>query len=90
MIYTYSVPDEDTVEEFKFNWNGLPVLRDGKGKEQIFIYNCAAGEWEYLSSSAYENTADYIDGSSRIKLNLRLTAEGEWPDPGIEVKGGGK
>lgn len=90
LIYTYSVPDEDTVEEFKFNWNGLPVLRDGKGKEQIFIYNCAAGEWEYLSSSAYENTADYIDGSSRIKLKLRLTAEGEWPDPGIEVKGGGK
>ena len=90
MIYTYSVPDEDTIEELKFTWDGLPVLRDGKGREQIFIYNCAAGEWEYLSSSAYENTADYIDGNSRLKLKLRLTAEGEWPDPGIEVKGGGK
>lgn len=82
------MPDSEYISNFKFNWNGLPILRDVQGREQIFIFNTAAGQWEYLSSSPYENAGDYTDDNGKLKIKLIVTEEGDYLDPRIEVKGG--
>ncbi len=90
IIYTYAMPDRETVSEFNFDRNETYADVDGYGREQIYIYNVLEDNWENLSYESYTEAEKYINDSNELKLKIYISEENEYFDPRINVKGGGK
>ncbi|MBE6008056.1 MAG: hypothetical protein E7235_02530 [Lachnospiraceae bacterium] len=90
IFYTYEMPEKESVDEFRIDRSTTYAAKNTVGEEMIHILNVSTGEWELLRYEVYTNTGDYINEENQLKLKVFLTEEGEFTDPRIEVKGGGK
>ena len=90
VFYTYEMPARESVDEFSIDRSTTYAVKNAVGEEMIHILNVSTGEWELLKYEPYTNAEDYINGADELKLKVFLTEEGEFSDPRIEVKGGGK
>jgi len=90
VIYTYVLPDRESVKEFSIDRSSTYAAKNAVGAELISILNVTTGEWELLKYGTYLNASDYIDSLDQLKIKVFLTEEGEFSDPRIEVKGGSK
>ncbi|MBQ2753744.1 MAG: hypothetical protein IJF29_06465, partial [Firmicutes bacterium] len=90
VFYTYEMPEKESVDEFCIDRSTTYAVKNTVGEEMIHILNVSTGEWELLEYEPYLNPGDYINEADELKLKVFLTEEGEFSDPRIEVKGGGK
>ncbi len=90
IFYTYEMPEKESIDEFRIDRSTTYAAKNTVGEEMIHILNVSTGEWELLRYEVYTNAGDYINEENQLKLKVFLTEEGEFTDPRIEVKGGGK